>query len=54
MLDTGNPAERVCSHKSYTDLGKGIIHDIVTWLEWQQALDYVDLLNAERCLGYSD
>jgi hypothetical protein len=65
VLDTGDPAERVCNPKSYTDLGNGIIRDNVTGLEWQQAttpdkytwqqaLDYVDDLNDSNYLGYDD
>ncbi len=36
MLDTGDPNERVCNPKSYTDLGNGIVRDNVTGLEWVQ------------------
>jgi Protein of unknown function (DUF1566) len=34
--DTGDPDERVCNPKSYTDLGNGIVRDNVTGLEWVQ------------------
>jgi hypothetical protein len=34
--DTGDPTERVCNPKSYTDLGNGIVRDNVTGLEWVQ------------------
>ena len=34
--DTGDPNERVCNPKSYTDLGNGIVRDNVTGLEWVQ------------------
>ena len=36
VLDTGDPNERVCNPKSYTDLGNGIVRDNVTGLEWVQ------------------
>ena len=36
VLDTGDPAERICNPKSYTDLGNGIVRDNVTGLEWVQ------------------
>ena len=36
VLDTDNPAERVCNPKSYTDNGDGTILDNVTGLEWQK------------------
>ena len=36
VFDTGNPDERVCNPKSYTDNGDGTILDNVTGLEWQQ------------------
>ena len=36
VLDTGDPNERVCNPKSYTDNGDGTIRDNVTGLEWQQ------------------
>ena len=36
LLDTGDPAERVCNPRSYTDLGNGIVRDNVTGLEWVQ------------------
>ena len=36
VLDTGDPNERVCNPKSYTDLGNGIVRDNVTELEWVQ------------------
>ena len=62
VLDTGDPAERVCNPKSYTDLGNGIVRDNVTGLDWQQAtapgtyawqgaLDYCSSLALG---GYSD
>ena len=67
VLDTGDPAERVCNPKSYTDLGNGIVRDNVTGLEWQkatpsgtykwqQALDYVAGMNAgtHENYGYTD
>ena len=86
VLDTGDPYERVCNPRSYTDLGNGIVRDNVTGLEWvqdgnliasrnpefdndvdtfgstagdgrltwQHALDYIDLLNLDNYLGYSD
>ena len=36
VFDTGNPDERICNPKSYTDNGDGTILDNVTGLEWQQ------------------
>ena len=36
VLDTGDPNERVCNPKSYTDLDNGIVKDNVTGLEWVQ------------------
>ena len=36
VLDTGDPNERVCNPKSYTDLGNGIVRDNVTGLEWMK------------------
>ena len=35
VLDTGDPNERICNPKSYTDLGSGIVRDNVTGFEWQ-------------------
>ncbi len=60
----GQDAEYVKA-RAYTDLGNGIVRDTVTGLEWQQAtapgtytwqqaLDYVDLLNTDEYLGYDD
>ena len=62
VLDTGDPNERVCNPKSYTDLGNGIVLDNETRLEWmqatapgtytwQEALDYIDELNDNETLG---
>lgn len=36
VLDTGDPDERVCNPKSYTDLGDGTVRDEKTGLEWKQ------------------
>ena len=36
VLDTGDPNERTCNPKSYTDNGDGTILDNVTKLEWQK------------------
>jgi hypothetical protein len=63
--DTGDPNERTCNPRSYTDLGNGIVRDNVTGLEWmqatapgtyswQQALDYADDLNDNNTFGYDD
>ena len=60
--DTGDPNERVCNPKSYTDLGNGIIKDNVTSLMWQQATapgtytwyQAVDYCNGLSLGGYSD
>jgi Cys-rich repeat protein len=76
ILDTGDPNERACNPRSYTDLGNGIVQDNVTGLEWvqdanliasrnpsfdndgfvtwQQALDYITLLNTDEYLDHDD
>ena len=67
VIDTGDPAERACNPKSYTDLENGIVRDNVTGLEWQQAtapgtytwqqaLNYVAGMNAgtNENYGYTD
>ena len=65
VLDTGDPNERLCNPRSYTDLGNGIVLDNETRLEWMQAtapgtytwpeaLDYIDELNDNETLGYDD
>jgi len=36
ILDTGDPDERACNPRSYTDLGNGIVRDNTTGLEWMQ------------------
>jgi len=38
VLDTGDPDERVCNPKSYTDNGDGTINDDVTGLQWLELL----------------
>ena len=57
VIDTGDPNERVCNPRSYTDLGNGIVRENFTRLEWQktpksdsnytldQARDYVGSLD---------
>jgi hypothetical protein len=59
ILDTGDPDERVCNPKSYTDLGNGVIRDNVTGLEWQKATapgygsgDYPDEYTYQQALDY--
>lgn len=63
--DTGDPAERVCNPRSYSDPGNGIVRDNTTGLEWlpltspdtytwQGARDYVEGLNDNETLGYDD
>ena len=47
VLDTGDPAERVCNPKSYTDLGNGIVRDNVTELEWVQDGNLIVTRNPE-------
>ena len=50
--DTGDPNERVCNPKSYTDLGNGIVRDNVTGLEWQQAIAPGSFYSWQDALDY--
>ena len=45
MLDTGDPAERECNPRSYTDLENGIVRDDTTGLEWVQDGNLIATLN---------
>ena len=45
VLDTGDPAERECNPRSYTDLENGIVRDDTTGLEWVQDGNLIATLN---------
>ncbi len=65
VLDTGDPNERACNPRSYTDLGNGIVRDNTTGLEWMQstapgaytwaqAAAYVQEANDNSTFGHND